>query len=117
MKENQMQKENNMKYYVVTASPAFVDDFDSQVAVFKDEEKCKSYVEEHNEKYNQAMCNIEMCTRCHTYDEDVDIFDLKNSCPRASIYEDRYGLYCGNESDESNNETTYYSYEAVEYFD
>lgn len=105
-----------MKCYIVTQSPIYVDDYDSQIAVFLNKEKAKNFVDEHNIPYNDLMNQAKLCEKCHTYD-DEECFILQHTCSLASIKKDRNGLYCENEKSLYANGVDYYSYEEVELID
>ena len=104
-----------MKCYIVTKSPIYVDDYDSQIMVFADENKAKEFVEDRNIPYDNLMNQAKICETCHTYDSDKECFKLEHTCDIASVKEDRNGLYCENEKSQYDTGIDYYSYEEVEF--
>lgn len=90
------------KVYIISESWGSCDD-SSIVGAFMDEEKADQYVEEQNiprvlEVKQEQICN--KCRRLGGYhgNQDGACFDLKDTCEKAVIKEDRNGLYCENDT-------------------
>jgi hypothetical protein len=72
----------------------------SLVGLFLNENKAKAFVREKNEKHKDEIKKYEKCSKCrckNCANEDDPIFLYKDSCGKAVMKEDRYGLYCEND--------------------
>lgn len=93
------------KAYIVYESWNTCDD-SSPIAVFLDEKKCDEFIAEKNKDWYEDDRRMEECSKCrgcdrNPFDEPEEYtFDLQNSCGRAKIDRDRYGMYCENDAHE-----------------
>ena len=105
--------------YIVYESWNTCDD-SSPIAVFLDEKKCDEYIAEKNKDWKEDDKKQEECEKCRGCNDDYDnakdgVFLLKDTCKRASIGTDRYGMYCDNDQHEYHSRSSnYYSKYAVD---
>ena len=92
------------KAYIVYQSWNTCDD-SSPIAVFLNEKKCDEFITEKNKDWYEDDRRMEECKTCRGCKNDWDdvedgVFLLKETCNRANIEIDRYGMYCGNDMHE-----------------
>ena len=90
--------------YIVYESWNICDD-SSPIAVFLNEKKCDDFIKEKNKDWEDDDKKQEECEKCRGCNDDYgnakdDVFLLKDTCKRASIGTDRYGMYCDNDQHE-----------------
>lgn len=102
------------KAYIVYQSWNTCDD-SSPIAVFLDEKKCDEFIAEKNKDWYEDDRREEECKKCrgckHDWEDAEDgVFLLKETCGRADIGTDRYGMYCENDMHEYHRRSSdYYS--------
>ena len=102
------------KAYIVYESLGYCAD-SSPIMVFLDEKKCDEFIAEKNKDYYEDIRREKECKRCRGCKNDWDnaedgVFLLKDTCGRASIGTDRYGMYCENDAYERQQySSNYYS--------
>jgi hypothetical protein len=65
-----------------------------------DIDRAKELIKELNKPHEEECKIQEMCSQCYGEDREEyenNPYKLRNTCPRASIKEDRNGEYCENE--------------------
>lgn len=112
----------NKKAYIVYESWQTCDD-SSPIAVFLDEKKCDEFIEEKNKDWKEDDRRMEECEKCRGCDGSygsakAGVFLLKDTCGRANIGTDRYGMYCDNDAHEYHSRSSnHYSKWAVDLLD
>jgi len=110
------------KAYIVYQSWNVCND-SSPIAVFLDEKKCDEFIKEKNKDWyedDRRMEECEKCRACHDNYGNVrdGVYLLKDTCGRANIGVDRYGMYCENDVHEYHQrQSDYYSKYEVDLID
>ena len=110
------------KAYIVYQSWDTCDD-SNPIAVFLDENKCNEFITEKNKAWYEDNKREKQCMECRGCKHDLDdaedgVFLLKDTCGRANIGTDRYGVYCENDLHEYKQRSSdYYSKRKVDLMD